>query len=114
MQEKGVEALDAPVSGGQVGAEAASLSIMVGGNEAAFQRALPFSGDGKKHCVTLVNRGRTNHQSLQPDDCRHHHSGGGRSLYAGSKKPVSIWKKCGRFCWVVLRKAAFSTCMENG
>lgn len=33
--------LDAPVSGGQVGAEAATLSIMVGGTEADFQRALP-------------------------------------------------------------------------
>ena len=42
MQQKGIEALDAPVSGGQVGAEAASLSIMVGGSEAAFARALPL------------------------------------------------------------------------
>lgn len=33
--------LDAPVSGGQVGAEAATLSLMVGGTEEAFQRALP-------------------------------------------------------------------------
>jgi 2-hydroxy-3-oxopropionate reductase len=48
MQSRGVEALDAPVSGGQVGAEAATLSIMVGGSEAAFQRALPvFQAMGK-------------------------------------------------------------------
>ncbi|MFC5409317.1 2-hydroxy-3-oxopropionate reductase [Larkinella bovis] len=48
LQQKGVEALDAPVSGGQVGAVAASLSIMVGGSEAAFQRALPvFQAMGK-------------------------------------------------------------------
>lgn len=33
--------VDAPVSGGQVGAEAASLSIMAGGSDADFQRALP-------------------------------------------------------------------------
>ncbi len=33
--------VDAPVSGGQVGAEAASLTIMAGGTDAAFQRALP-------------------------------------------------------------------------
>ncbi|MFN0127217.1 MAG: NAD(P)-dependent oxidoreductase [Verrucomicrobiales bacterium] len=33
--------LDAPVSGGQVGAEAATLTIMAGGTENAFQRALP-------------------------------------------------------------------------
>ncbi len=48
MQEKDIEALDAPVSGGQVGAESASLSIMVGGNSNAFQRALPvFQAMGK-------------------------------------------------------------------
>jgi len=34
--------VDAPVSGGQVGAEAATLTIMAGGSEAAFQRALPI------------------------------------------------------------------------
>ena len=34
--------VDAPVSGGQVGAEAATLSIMAGGSEANFQRALPI------------------------------------------------------------------------
>lgn len=48
MKEKGVSALDAPVSGGQVGAEAASLSIMIGGEEQAFKRALPvFQAMGK-------------------------------------------------------------------
>ena len=48
LAEKNVEALDAPVSGGQVGAESASLSIMVGGNTAAFSRALPlFQAMGK-------------------------------------------------------------------
>ncbi|HEY0825312.1 MAG TPA: 2-hydroxy-3-oxopropionate reductase [Ramlibacter sp.] len=34
--------LDAPVSGGEVGAKAASLSIMVGGSEAAFARVQPL------------------------------------------------------------------------
>ncbi|SDG91561.1 2-hydroxy-3-oxopropionate reductase [Dyadobacter soli] len=48
MQAKGVEALDAPVSGGQVGAEGATLSIMVGGNAPAFAWALPvFQAMGK-------------------------------------------------------------------
>lgn len=48
LQQKNVEALDAPVSGGQVGAESASLSVMVGGTEAAFNRALPvFKALGK-------------------------------------------------------------------
>jgi 2-hydroxy-3-oxopropionate reductase len=39
--EGGVSMLDAPVSGGQVGAEGGTLSIMVGGPDDAFERALP-------------------------------------------------------------------------
>jgi 3-hydroxyisobutyrate dehydrogenase len=38
----GVASLDAPVSGGDVGAQAGTLSIMVGGEEAAFAAALPL------------------------------------------------------------------------
>ena len=48
MKEKKIDALDAPVSGGQVGAEAATLSIMVGGESQAFEKALPvFQAMGK-------------------------------------------------------------------
>ncbi|MCO6690566.1 2-hydroxy-3-oxopropionate reductase [Pseudomonas asiatica] len=44
----GAAYLDAPVSGGEVGAKAATLSIMVGGKEAVFERALPlFQAMGK-------------------------------------------------------------------
>lgn len=42
LQAKGIEALDAPVSGGDIGAQQGTLSIMVGGNTAAFERALPI------------------------------------------------------------------------
>ncbi len=38
---KGLAMLDAPVSGGTVGAEAATLTFMVGGEDAAFARAEP-------------------------------------------------------------------------
>jgi len=38
----GVEMLDAPVSGGQLGAENATLSIMVGGKNEIFEKAKPF------------------------------------------------------------------------
>ena len=41
-EAKGIEMLDAPVSGGQVGAENATLSIMVGGKPESFDRALPI------------------------------------------------------------------------
>ncbi len=40
--EKGLSSLDAPVTGGDVGAREARLSIMVGGDEAAFARAKPL------------------------------------------------------------------------
>ncbi|MET1755832.1 2-hydroxy-3-oxopropionate reductase [Novosphingobium sp. RD2P27] len=39
---KGCQYVDAPVSGGQVGAENAALTIMCGGEEDAFARALPL------------------------------------------------------------------------
>ncbi|MBT9163340.1 MAG: 2-hydroxy-3-oxopropionate reductase [Chloroflexi bacterium] len=42
LQEKGVSCLDAPVSGGDVGARNATLSIMVGGDEKAFNAAKPI------------------------------------------------------------------------
>jgi len=38
----GADYIDAPVSGGEVGAKAASLTIMCGGTEAAFERVLPL------------------------------------------------------------------------
>jgi 2-hydroxy-3-oxopropionate reductase len=49
----GCEYLDAPVSGGEVGAKAASLTIMVGGSEATFNTVKPlFDLMGKN--ITLV------------------------------------------------------------
>ena len=57
MAEKGVEALDAPVSGGQVGAETGTVSIMVGGSEEAFQRALPLFKVLGKNMVRIGNAG---------------------------------------------------------
>ena len=49
----GCDYLDAPVSGGEVGAKAASLTIMVGGTEAAFAKVKPlFELMGKN--ITLV------------------------------------------------------------
>jgi 2-hydroxy-3-oxopropionate reductase len=42
LASRGVEMLDAPVSGGEKGAIEATLSIMVGGSEQAFARAMPL------------------------------------------------------------------------
>jgi 2-hydroxy-3-oxopropionate reductase len=53
VAEKGCDYLDAPVSGGEVGAKQATLTIMVGGSESAFERARPlFEAMGKN--ITLV------------------------------------------------------------
>ncbi len=42
VAEKGCDYVDAPVSGGEVGAKNAALTIMAGGSEAAFARAKPL------------------------------------------------------------------------
>ena len=53
INELGCEYLDAPVSGGEVGAKAATLTIMVGGSESAFNTVKPlFELMGKN--ITLV------------------------------------------------------------
>jgi len=47
-RERGLQALDAPVSGGDTGARNATLAIMVGGDEDAFLRCVPvFEAMGK-------------------------------------------------------------------
>jgi 2-hydroxy-3-oxopropionate reductase len=49
---KGVDFLDAPVSGGEAGAIAGQLAIMVGGKKEVFDRALPiFQAVGKSHVL---------------------------------------------------------------
>ena len=51
--ERGYAMLDAPVSGGVAGADAATLTFMCGGDKAVFQKALPLlQGMGKNivHC----------------------------------------------------------------
>ena len=53
IQALGCDYVDAPVSGGEVGARAASLTIMVGGSEAAFDRVKPLLALMGKN-ITLV------------------------------------------------------------
>jgi 2-hydroxy-3-oxopropionate reductase len=44
LSAQGIDLVDAPVSGGPAGAEAATLSIMAGGTDAAFARVRPLFG----------------------------------------------------------------------
>ncbi len=53
LAARGIDMLDAPVSGGEAGAIAGALTIMVGGKAAAFERARPlFECLGKS--ITLI------------------------------------------------------------
>jgi 3-hydroxyisobutyrate dehydrogenase len=67
LGKKGVRMLDAPVSGGDVGAREGTLSIMVGGDEEVYEECLPVfqamgrtithvGGNGMGQTVKLVNQ----------------------------------------------------------
>ncbi len=67
LNEKGVHMLDAPISGGSEGAANGTLSIMVGGDAAQVERAMPYlqamgkaithvGGQGAGQTVKLVNQ----------------------------------------------------------
>ncbi len=51
--DKGIGFLDAPVSGGQAGAENGQLTIMAGGDEATFERVLPVVRSYAKACTRI-------------------------------------------------------------
>ena len=53
----GVQMLDAPVSGGQVGAENAALSIMVGGDPGVFEKIKPYFELMGKNIVHIGGNG---------------------------------------------------------
>lgn len=57
LETRGVEMLDAPVSGGEIGAMNASLSIMVGGKEKTFQRVKPLFDVLGKNVVHVGDHG---------------------------------------------------------
>jgi 3-hydroxyisobutyrate dehydrogenase-like beta-hydroxyacid dehydrogenase len=67
LKAKGADFLDAPVSGGPAGAQAGTLTVMVGGEQAVFDRAVPVlqafgknirlcGGLGSGQVVKLVNQ----------------------------------------------------------
>jgi 3-hydroxyisobutyrate dehydrogenase len=52
LSREGIEFLDAPVSGGQAGAESGQLTIMIGGEESTYQRVAPLLEHyAKKHLL---------------------------------------------------------------
>jgi len=55
--QQGVDFLDAPLSGGQAGAESGQLTIMVGGDLPAYQRVLPVMDCYAKACTRIGDVG---------------------------------------------------------
>jgi len=56
-REKGIHAVDAPVTGGDTGAKNASLSILVGGDESSFQALKPVFAVLGKNLVYMGSAG---------------------------------------------------------
>lgn len=63
-QEEEIQVLDAPVSGGDLGAQNASLSIMVGGNKQDFHQALPILELMGKNIVYQGRAGSGQHTKM--------------------------------------------------
>ena len=61
---KGVSAIDAPVSGGDVGARNATLSIMVGGDKEAVERVMPMFEAMGKNIVHQGGPGNGQHTKM--------------------------------------------------
>ncbi len=57
LQKHDIQSLDAPVSGGDIGAQQGTLSIMVGGEKSAFDRALPVLQAMGKNIVHIGEAG---------------------------------------------------------
>ena len=61
---KGISAIDAPVSGGDVGAKAATLSIMVGGDKDAVEKVMPMFQAMGKNIVHQGGAGTGQHTKM--------------------------------------------------
>lgn len=62
--DKGAHALDAPVSGGDIGAREGTLSIMVGGDKGAYDKALPILQTLGKNIVLQGPAGAGQHTKM--------------------------------------------------
>lgn len=63
-KESGVSAIDAPVSGGDVGAREATLAIMAGGDKATFEKVLPLFQIMGKNIAHMGGPGAGQHTKM--------------------------------------------------
>jgi hypothetical protein len=94
VNELGCDYLDAPVSGGEVGAKEASLTIMVGGPERAFEKVRALvREDGPERDPGRRQRRRADHEGGEPDRRRAHHRGrrrGAALRLQGRRRPGKV------------------------
>lgn len=63
-EQKGISSIDAPVSGGDIGAQNGTLSIMCGGNEHIFEEVLPLLQEFGKQIVYQGEAGAGQHAKM--------------------------------------------------
>ena len=63
-KDKGIFALDAPVSGGDVGAQNSTLTIMVGGDKEAFEKVRPIFKYMGKNIILQGEAGAGQHTKM--------------------------------------------------
>lgn len=63
-KERGVFSLDAPVSGGDVGAKAGKLVVMIGGEAAAIEQCLPLLNCFSAECKNMGEAGAGQHTKM--------------------------------------------------
>ena len=115
LKTQGVEMLDAPVSGGQIGAEKATLSIMVGGKEEVFEKVKPFFEKMGKNIVRIGGIGdgqvcKVANQIVVALTIE----AVGEALLLASKAGADVWAKSERPSWAVSLKAGFWKSMGSG
>ena len=109
--------LDAPVSGGEIGAINATLSIMVGGDEAAFDaREADSRGMGNPERIVHIGRVRRRPglQGLQPDRDRRRAGRRQRSVRARAEGRRRLGARARRRCSAASPRAASSKSTASG
>jgi hypothetical protein len=72
---RGLQMIDAPVSGGTAGAQAGTLTFIVGGEEDAGTRTPGAAGDGQEHLPRWRQRRRPGRQAVQQHGAGRDHGG---------------------------------------
>ena len=62
--EKGIFSIDAPVSGGDIGAKSGKLVVMIGGDSAALERCMPLLNCFSAECKNMGEAGAGQHTKM--------------------------------------------------